>query len=146
MDAWLLTAQAHVARKYGEPQREIAVGRGRLAKWQEHRAKELLEASLSRTVPLVELAQAASLSVSRFAHGFRNSTGMAPHQWLAERRVAAAKKMLLSGKCNIADIALATGYGEQSSFTRAFRRATGLSPTRWAQQHGRPSSKIRDHN
>lgn len=42
-----------------------------------------------------------------------------------------AMLMLQNGDLDMANIAYALGYNEQSSFNRAFRRWTGLSPSAW---------------
>jgi len=35
---------------------------------------------------------------------------------------------MFQAEMSLADIALATGFADQSHFTRAFRRVTGMSP------------------
>jgi transcriptional regulator GlxA family with amidase domain len=60
----------------------------------EHRAvvmaKELLHAQLAAPPSLEELAAAVNLSPFHFARVFRRATGMPPHTWLMQQRIATA--------------------------------------------------------
>ncbi len=131
VDQLMLTMQAHLAQAYGglRPAR-LGMGGG-LTSRQERRAKELMSASLSNPLSLAELANECSLSISHFARGFRQATGLPPHRWLVQQRMEAAKTMLLAGDLPIAQIAQACGFADQSSFTKAFVRSVGTSPAAW---------------
>jgi AraC family transcriptional regulator len=71
------------------------------------------------------------LSTSYFARAFRTSTGLAPHQWLAHRRVEVAKYLLRQQRGSLREIALACGFSDQSHFTRVFTRIVGSSLGAW---------------
>src|SRR5436189_6380743 len=68
--------------------------RGGLAPWQERRAKELLDAHIGGGITLNALARFCELSTRHFTRAFRQSTGVAPYQWLQYRRVEKAKNLL----------------------------------------------------
>ena len=108
----------------------LGVGTG-LTSRQERLAKELMSASFDSRLSLADIAQQCSLSVSHFARGFRQATGMPPHRWLVQRRMEAAQTMLLAGDLPIAQIAQACGFADQSSFTKAFMRRVGTTPAAW---------------
>jgi AraC family transcriptional regulator len=59
---------------------------------------------------------------------FKKSTGLAPHQYVMTRRLEKAKDLLHHTKKTIADIAIQTGFSDQSHLTRLLRRHTGLTP------------------
>lgn len=103
---------------------------GTLSTWQERLAKEVIEASLVGGIGLAELATLCGLRTSQFAHGFKRSTGIAPYHWLAKRRVARAKSML-RGTASLADIAVASGFADQSHMSRIFSREVGMPPGKW---------------
>jgi len=134
-DELMLLVQAHLAQSYGSVRTVRQGMRGGLAPGEERRAKELMSASLDRPLSLAELASACSLSVSHFTRAFRQSTGMPPHRWLVERRIEAAKAMLLAGELPTAQIAQACGFAEQSSFTKTFARVEGVTPAAWRRLH-----------
>ena len=104
---------------------------GGLAPWQLKRAKEFMEANLSTSVRLRELADLTRLSQSQFGRAFKASTGLAPHHWQMNLRINRAQQLLLDGELTLAQIALVTGFSEQSHLTRVFRRIVGVSPGSW---------------
>jgi AraC family transcriptional regulator len=122
---------AHIAHTYGGLRAQSRLARGGLAPWQERRAKEILSSNLAENVGLKELAQECGLSVSHFSRAFRHSTGAAPHQWLLEHRVDAAKPLLRDRQLPLSSVALTCGFADQSHFTRTFTRIVGVSPGAW---------------
>ena len=64
----------------------------------------------------------------------RETTGLAPHQWLTRRRVQRARELLAQTTMDLADIALACGFVDQSHFSRVFARTEKQSPGRWRRQ------------
>jgi AraC-like DNA-binding protein len=131
IDHALLGVGAHVAHAYGGMRAGSQLTRGGLAPWQERRAKEILTANLAGNIGLKGLAQECGLSVSHFSRAFRHSTGVAPHQWLLERRVDVAKPLLRNRQVPLSEVALVCGFSDQSHFTRVFTRLVGRSPGTW---------------
>lgn len=87
--------------------------------------------NLPRPIRLSELASLVDLSPSQFGRAFKTSTGTTPHLWHLDARIESAKRLLADHSISLAEIALDTGFSEQSHFTRAFRAATGISPGAW---------------
>ena len=130
VDSVAMALATHVAYTYGD-MRPMLSTIGRLAPWQERRAKELLAANLSGSITLDELASACELSIRHFTRAFRASIGMSPHAWLLRNRIEKAKGMLTNTHRVLADVALDCGFADQSHFTRAFSRVAGVSPGAW---------------
>lgn len=126
-----LALAIHLAGKYGDGGRVQRQLSGGLAPWQEQRVKELIEAHIGEGLTLNTLAHAVDLSTRQFARAFRQSTGMAPYQWLQYRRVEKAKHLLQASETPLSDIALELGFADQSHFTRTFARAAGITPRTW---------------
>jgi AraC-like DNA-binding protein len=122
---------AHLARTYGSLPHQTPCGRGNLAPWQERRAKELLRANLSGDLSLAELARACRLSSSYFSQAFKQTVGCPPHRWLIIQRVKRAKQLILNTNQSLSEIALATGFADQSHFTRVFAQQVKASPAAW---------------
>jgi AraC family transcriptional regulator len=131
LDHVMMAVATHVARTYGGLKSGLRQARGGLAGWQERRAKEILAAHLTGQIALQDVADACSLSVSHFSRAFRETTGLAPHQWLLHQRVEAAKSAMQDARQPLADIALACGFADQSHFTRVFSKQVGISPGCW---------------
>jgi AraC-like DNA-binding protein len=86
---------------------------------------------LTGATPLSDIADACGLSVSHFSRAFRRSTGLAPHAWLLQTRVEAAKALLQRREAPLSKIARACGFADQSHFSGVFTRRVGLSPGAW---------------
>ncbi len=92
------------------------------------RVKEYIDSHLGEDLELHRLAQNAGMSLHHFARGFRVSAGVPPHQFVLQRRIRAACDLLTDTDYPIADIAIATGFADQSHLTRHFRRSLAVSP------------------
>jgi AraC-like DNA-binding protein len=102
------------------------------------RACEYLRAHLAENVGLAELATAAGTDRDRLTRLFRAATGTAPHGYLIAQRVSAARRMLEAGQPDIASIAAAAGFVDQSHLYRHFRRLLGVTPRVYARRFARP--------
>ncbi len=114
---------------------------------QEHRAvglaKELLRARLSAPPSLEELAAAVNLSPFHFARVFRRATGMPPHTWLLQQRIAQARALLRSG-CLPLDVATHLGFADQSHLNRQFKQVYGVGPGAYRAASARSSKTAAD--
>jgi len=129
VDHLALALHAHLAHTYGSMQPPRL--RGRLAPWQERRAREMMLAHLDGDLPLADLARACGLSRSHFSRAFRDTTGLPPHRWLMQARIERAMDYLRTSTLPLEQVAQLCGYADQSHFTRAFTRAAGQSPAAW---------------
>ena len=109
--------------------------RGGLAPSQLRRATEYMTEHLAGPVLLKDLAGQTGLSPSRFGRAFKLSMGLSPHKWQMNLRVLEAQEMLRDGRRSQADIALATGFAEQSHFSRVFKEVVGVPPGAWQRAH-----------
>jgi AraC family transcriptional regulator len=131
LDQFSLILGAHLLQRYGVLQKMGKVSKGGLAPWQKRRAAELLRENLDGRIRLADVARECSLSASHFARSFKETFGMAPHKWLIERRIEVGKQLLRQTTKLISDIAIQSGFRDQTAFTRTFRQATGISPGQW---------------
>lgn len=129
----LLLTLAELIRRHGEAGGGRPRGRERKAV---RTARELLDASLRDNVSLDALAQATGLSRFHLCRVFRDAVGMPPHAYLTARRVTAARDLLKAGT-SIADVAVETGFHDQSHLTRHFKKALGITPGAYRRQVSR---------
>lgn len=94
-------------------------------------AIDFIKCHLTSDISLIELATSVQMSEHHFARLFKQSTGLAPHQFLIRERLKLAQQLLITGNLSIAEIALRTGFYDQSHLTRHFKRLTGLTPQRF---------------
>jgi AraC family transcriptional regulator len=92
------------------------------------RALEFIESHLDQPFTLTQLADAMGMSVYYFCRQFKQSMGVAPHQYITRRRIEQAKDLLWHSQLSITDIALQVGFETPSAFSRLFRKLTGITP------------------
>lgn len=137
VDHIALAFHAHVTDVYGSTGAPTAPAVGGLSPWQVRRTLDFMGAHLDSDPTIAELAQECGLSSGYFAHAFRQTMGLPPHQWLVGERIKRARKLLLHGRLDLADVAVARGFVDQSHFTRVFAKYEGCAPGRWRRLNGR---------
>jgi AraC family transcriptional regulator len=110
--------------------------RGGLAPWQLKRVLEYLEAHVDADVSLRTLADLAHPSQSHFIRAFKASIGVTPYRWLLDARVRRAQQLLVDKGWPLTQIAVESGFSDQSHLTRMFRRVTGENPGAWRRRLG----------
>ena len=80
-------------------------------------------------ITLADIAAQVGMSPYYFARQFKQSTGVAPHQYQTQQRIERAKTLLSQGDESIADIGFRLGFSNQSHFTAQFRKVTGTTPS-----------------
>ena len=80
-------------------------------------------------ISLEQCAADAHLSLSRFAHLFREKMGISPHRFILSKRIDEAKELLRYSSMTISEIAKSVGFDDSSYFSRIFRKHTGHPPT-----------------
>ncbi len=81
----------------------------------------------------MQMAEEAKLSPAYFSQMFRQSTGVAPHQFVLRARVERAKELLVKEDARVLDVAIACGFQTQQHFARVFRALCKMSTTRFRQ-------------
>ncbi|HCN29239.1 MAG TPA: AraC family transcriptional regulator [Verrucomicrobiales bacterium] len=78
-----------------------------------------------------EIAREAGMSMHQFEQKIRRLFQMSPLQLLHKMRLDEAMRLLRETDKSLGEIALETGWCDQSAFTRHFSRHTGMSPGRF---------------
>jgi AraC family transcriptional regulator len=108
--------------------------RSRLSPQALKKAIDYIDAHLCGDLTLADVAGAVKLSTSHFAHAFKNATGMAPHQYVIEQRVALARTLLRETELPIANVAAQSGFSTHAHFSVSFQRLTGMTPRAFRQR------------
>ena len=104
---------------------------GRLARDRLARVLDYIESRLDGPLTLADIAEQANLSPFHFSRSFKRTLGVSLANFVAQRRIERASKLLLRSRRPLAEIALAVGFQSQASFTRRFHSEVGLSPGRF---------------
>jgi AraC-like DNA-binding protein len=97
--------------------------------------EEYIDVHLEKALTVEELASHLGISPSYFARSFRSSVGLPPHAYVMSRRLLRAQELLASTELPLTDIALATGFADQSHFSRRFHEMAGMPPRTFRLQH-----------
>jgi len=95
------------------------------------RARELIDDDPLAELSLDDLAQAAGISRFHLVRAFGRATGLTPHAYLVQRRIAMARVLIARGT-PLAEAAAASGFADQSHMTRIFVRKYGIAPAAYA--------------
>jgi AraC-like DNA-binding protein len=100
------------------------------------RVKEYIDGNLGTNIGLAVLANIAGFSMFHFARAFKQSEGVNPHHYLLERRIERAESLLVKTDLPISEIAITSGFSDQSHLARRFRERVGVSPStyRWSRR------------
>ncbi len=91
-----------------------------------------LQAHLTQSLSLSEIAVGCSMSVSKLKLLFREKVGTGPIDYLIRMRIEAAQKLIRAGKLNFSQIAETLGFTSLHYFSRQFKKVTGMSPSEYA--------------
>ncbi|KSB90815.1 hypothetical protein AS593_17230 [Caulobacter vibrioides] len=105
-----------------------------LAPWQASRAADHVERRLETTIRVVDLARATRLSPSYFSRAFKTTFGLSPQKYVVERRLARAKRIMLTTNEPLCGIAATCGFSDQAHLSRVFRRRVGAPPNAWRRE------------
>jgi AraC family transcriptional regulator len=105
--------------------------RGGLAGSRLRTVLDRMHADLAQPATTGELARLAGLSIDHFVRAFRVSIGEPPHRYLLRERIREAQRLLTTTSRPLAEIALQTGFADQSHFHSVFRRWVGTTPSRY---------------
>lgn len=92
---------------------------------------EFIEANYHRPLQLKEVAATLGYSPAYLTDLVRRKTGRTVKQWIVERRMDCARKLLIGTEKSIVQIAEQTGYLDTGYFIRQFKQLHGTSPHRW---------------
>lgn len=98
------------------------------------RVRDYIEANLEQEISLEDMAQIARLSTYHFARCFKASVGSSPHQYIIARRIERARLLLSTSQLSLAQVAMQSGFSDQSHLTRHMKRLLGVTPATLATQ------------
>ena len=89
-----------------------------------------IQQHFDQPITLDFLSELMSINKYSLIRQFTHFQGVTPHQYVTAIRIGEAKK-LMEHQENLSDIAMATGFSDQSHFTRAFKALIGVTPKQY---------------
>jgi AraC-like DNA-binding protein len=96
-----------------------------------HRGRDFLSACYASPISVASAARAAKLSPAHFHRQFKALFRQTPMQFLQQRRLAAARSLLLGTDELVTNICFMIGFESLGSFSSLFRRRFGCSPNQY---------------
>ena len=91
---------------------------------------DFMEQNFAQNLPVSEIAKTFSLSASRISHIFKQETGLSLKNYILQRRIVEAKKLLSEDAgMKVSAVSIRTGFNDFTLFNRSFKNITGMTPT-----------------
>lgn len=109
-----------------------------------YKAIDYIKEHFSEKLSLDDVAQHVHLSKSYLSRIFKEELNSTFTSYTNKIRIEKSKEYLLNHDLSLTDIALLTGFDDQSYFTKVFKKATGVSPGRFREQRGKITRRTND--
>ena len=96
-----------------------------------------IEERYGEPISLKDVARAVGLSAGHLTTVVGRKTGRTVLEWITERRMAEARRILVETDLSVEEVGRRVGYVDAGYFTRTFRRTHGATPLAW-RRAGRP--------
>lgn len=100
------------------------------------RAAKLIERDWQAGIE--ELAARLGTSPRQLRRALRDELGVSPREFRQQRRIAVARRLLLTSSMPITSVALASGFESLRAFNAAFKRRQGIAPSALRDQRKQP--------
>jgi AraC family transcriptional regulator len=128
VDLLTTTLSVHLLHQYSTRRIVLKEYANGLSKYKLRQVIDYINSRMADNLSLAELAGIVGISQYYFSRLFKQSMNLTPHQYIIQRRVERAKQLLRRGDRNIADVAHAVGFSDQSHLTYHFKRILGITP------------------
>lgn len=99
------------------------------------RILDYISEDLSGNLTLTKLAEVGGFNASYLSRLFKQNMKVSISDYVYQKRMEAAAKLLAETNQKIQDIGVKAGYPSAQSFTRAFRNHAGISPAEYRELH-----------
>jgi len=95
------------------------------------KALNFISKNYAINITLEDVASQVHLNPAYFSTVFKQSTGSSFKEYLNMVRIEESKRLLANTDYSVIDIAIATGFEDQSYFSKVFKKYTGLTPKQY---------------
>lgn len=97
-----------------------------------NKLKEYIDSNYLNNIKLDYLSKLSGMSKYCLIRKFEEIQGLSPHRYITNLRINHSKQLLKSNE-NFADLALESGFYDQSHFIKCFKEYTGTTPMKYKQ-------------
>jgi AraC family transcriptional activator of pobA len=92
---------------------------------------DFIETHYHERISLKDVAATVNMSSGHLTTTVRRKTGRPVQEWITERRMAQARRLLAETDLTVTELGRRVGYNDPVYFVRSFRHAHGTTPLRW---------------
>lgn len=94
----------------------------------------VIDARFDEPISLVDVAETVGRSKSYLTHLVRRETGRTVLEWIVERRLREAKRLLGETDWTVETVAETVGFNNATYFIKQFRKFNGMTPHTWRRE------------
>ncbi len=102
------------------------------------RAKQLLDSAVYRKESIEDLCKTLHVSKSQLCREFKKYVSVTPYQYLLNKKLSAAKQLLLLTNMKIQEISDALCFSDEYNFSNLFKSKVGQSPLSFRKANKNP--------
>lgn len=87
-----------------------------------------IEENYTKNIKIGDIAKTFYFSLSSFSHFFKNAIGMSPKQYIIQRRIIEAYRILTNEETKTKIVAQKVGFSNYKEFVNKFKKITGINP------------------
>lgn len=92
---------------------------------------EVIERRYPQPLSLRDVATAVNISPGHLTSTVRRRTGRTVQEWITERRMVQARRLLAASELPISEVGRRVGFPDAGYFSRTFGKVHGMSPAQW---------------
>ncbi|WP_374164000.1 helix-turn-helix domain-containing protein [Arcticibacter sp. MXS-1] len=93
--------------------------------------EKFMNSNFHFNVPVEKFARLTGRSLAGFKRDFQRLFGIPPRQWLQERRLSEARRLIEKKNRKPSSIYLDLGFESLSHFSHSFKKKFGRAPSEW---------------
>jgi len=93
------------------------------------KGKTFIDLYYKMEIDIARVAAESNISQYHFFRLFRDVYGFSPYQYIKQKRMEAAKAILLKQRLPLAQLAMEVGYSDIYSFSKAYKQYFGYPPS-----------------
>lgn len=133
-ESLLHALSTHLLKRYAWPASVKSFKSAGLSARKLTQVQDYIEAHLQEPIRLDDLAVTTHLSRYHFCRLFKQSVGISPYRYILQQRIKKAQQLLRDPTLSLVEVALASGFANQSHFSRHFRQQVGVTPSYYRHQ------------
>lgn len=102
-----------------------------------HEVLDFMFQNYREKINIEELASLAFLSARQFERKFQKIFFRSPSDFILKIRIDASVRLLIETELSITQVAMETGFYDNSHFTRQFKKTMGLSPVQFRKKYAK---------